>query len=206
MGNNTSYIRTNKSIKLVCLDQGVQIEGVTARLFIRSYKSKDYDLSASLYRDPVITRYFDHGQPRTPEEINTYIKGRGTTYFQKGLPYGLFSVFLKDSGQFIGQIDLVPTDTPGALEIGWIFKKQFHGKGYCSEAGQEFLMPLIDQLVQLGYRSGNQVINKVIATAHPDNQASRKVITKLGLKFVRSGLRYSNNPRNWFELNIGGEV
>jgi RimJ/RimL family protein N-acetyltransferase len=47
------------------------------------------------------------------------------------------------------------------------------------------------------------VINRIIATAHPHNHASQRVMAKEGLAFYKKGLRYGGNPRNWYELKLG---
>ncbi|MBS0615704.1 MAG: GNAT family N-acetyltransferase [Verrucomicrobia bacterium] len=178
------------------------IEGFTERLYIRSYQDSDLESCLDLYSDEEITKYFDNGKPRTAQQILEYIKERGRRYFDRGEPFGLFSVFLKDSFTFIGQVDLVPTGNPGEVEIGWIFLKDFHNKGYCTEAVQDFLLPLIQGLYKRNYQSTGLTINRIIATAHPKNIASNKIIQKAGLAFYQSSLRYEGNPRNWYSLNL----
>ncbi len=181
---------------------GISIESWTNRLFIRSYLDKDFSECITLYSDKEITKYFDHGNPKSIQEIFDFVQERGSRYFERGEPFGLFSVFLKDSPMFIGQIDLVPTGLPGEVEIGWIFHKNFQNKGYCSEAVLEFLIPLIYKIREKKFKSGNLIINRVIATAHPENIPSNKIIQKAGLSFYQSHLRYGGNPRNWYCLNL----
>lgn len=180
----------------------LSIEGWTERLFIRSYLDIDFRECIGLYSDKEITKYFDHGKPRNSQEIFEFVQERGSRYFERGKPYGLFSIFLKDISIFIGQVDLVPTDNPGEVEIGWIFHKEFQNKGYCSEAVLEFLIPLVIKIQKQGFKSNNLIINRVIATAHPDNLPSNKIIQKAGLSFYQSQLRYGGNPRNWYCLNL----
>src|SRR3954470_22250548 len=95
----------------------LSIEAFTDRLFIRSY-AEDFERCLSLYGDGELTRYFDHGNPRTYQEILEYVGDRGSRYFDQGLPFGIFSVFLKEGNLFVGQVDLVPTENPGEVEIG----------------------------------------------------------------------------------------
>jgi [ribosomal protein S5]-alanine N-acetyltransferase len=189
----------------ICINSNFQklsIEGSTNRLFIRSYLDVDFNDCLTLYSDKEVTKYFDHGEPRNKTEIFEYIQERGGRYFDCGQPYGLFSVFLKGSGEFIGQVDLVPTEIPGEVEIGWILHTAFQNKGYCSEAVLEFLMPVVDEIRKKEFKTHNLVVNRVIATAHPENISSNKIILKAGLSLYQFQLRYGGNPRNWYCLNL----
>ena len=82
----------------------IKIEKSTDRLYIRSYTEDDYENCLSLYSDPILTQFFDHGKPRTKLEIDRYIEKRGRFFLKKDLPFGLFSVFLSDRVTFIGQV------------------------------------------------------------------------------------------------------
>lgn len=181
------------------------IESNTERLYIRSYTDNDYLSCLLIYSDPDLTRFFDHGKPRTKAEIDTYIEERGVYFFQKGFPFGLFSVFLKDSLNFIGQVDAVPTENPGEVEIGWIFRKEFQSLGYCTESIIFFLIPLIKKLATEKIEVAGKIIDRIIATAHPENKASQRIMEKAGLSFYKEGLKYGGNPRNWYKLELGDE-
>jgi RimJ/RimL family protein N-acetyltransferase len=182
------------------------VEGMTDRLYIRSYIPEDFERCQSLYGDAELTRYFDHGKPRSKKEIVEYVRDRGSRYFDQGLPFGIFSVFLREGNVFVGQVDLVPTENPGEVEIGWIFNGEFHHQGLCSEAVMGFLMPLVRKIVEMGVVSKGEIVRRVIATAHPENIPSNKVIQKAGLTFYQFGLRYGGKPRNWYGLDLGEGV
>ena len=183
----------------------VVIEGFTNRLIIRSYSGEDFNECLALYGDKEITKYFDHGKPRIGNEIFEYVQSRGSKYFENGEPFGLFSVFLRDNNCCIGQVDLVPTEIPGEVEIGWIFHKKFHNKGFCSETVLEFLIPLIYKLSDLGYKANGNQIYRIIATAHPENIASNKIIKKAGFTLYQAQLRYGGKPRNCYYIQIKNE-
>ena len=106
---------------------------------------------------------------------------------------------------FVGQVDLVPTENPGEVEIGWIFLEGFHGQGLCTEAVMSFLMPLVQRIVNMKLKVRGVVINRVIATAHPENIPSNKIIQKAGLTLYKTGLRYGGKPRNWYCLKLKSE-
>ncbi|HLO77514.1 MAG TPA: bifunctional GNAT family N-acetyltransferase/(deoxy)nucleoside triphosphate pyrophosphohydrolase [Magnetospirillum sp.] len=75
--------------------------------------------------------------------------------------------------QVIGLIGF-GTETDGTPELGWWVGREFWGQGYASEAARRLLRHLF---ADLGYAS-------VWATAHPDNAASRAVMTKLGMELA----------------------
>ncbi|MCC6605496.1 MAG: GNAT family N-acetyltransferase [Anaerolineae bacterium] len=102
-------------------------------------------------------------------------------------PYGDRAVVLKDSGQLIGSVGLVPcVDVYGQLpglggqanalataEVGllWLIDPAHQGQGYASEAAQT----LID------YAFGAMRLQRLIATTEYDNLASQAVMRKLGM-------------------------
>ncbi len=92
---------------------------------MHSYREEDFENCVSLYGCEFITRYFDHGLPRSKHEVKQLILDRGTKYFLNGMPYGLFSIFLKQDLSFIGQVDLLPTEEIDVLEIGFILHKHY---------------------------------------------------------------------------------
>lgn len=177
--------------------KAVDVSIETDHLEIKSYKSCDIQNSIQLYSDPEITKYFDTGHPKPESEILSYVTNTGINAFNHGHPFGLFSIFEKGSEKFIGHIDLVKyTDDEKVLEVGYILLKPFQGKGYGSEAAKAIIYEYIPYLQQSGYD-----IQKVIATVHPDNIPSQKVLQKLGFSFEKSEERF-NNPRYWYCLPI----
>lgn len=201
MSLNIKYKETNKRGRLF-FKEFLTIETETPRLYIRSYHTCDYEDCLAIYSNPELTHFFDHGEPRAKAEVDEYIASRGLYFFEKGLPFGLFSVFLKDYKTFIGQVDLVPTEDPGEVEIGWIFRKEFQNFGYCSEAVIDFLIPFAKILAKKNIESNGKKISSIIATAHPKNLASQRIISKSGLSFYREGLRYGGKPRNWYKKTL----
>ena len=190
-----SFLQDSKTGRL-------SIESFTDRLYIRSYLKEDFDQCLLLYSDKELTKFVDRGEPRNEKEIYEYVEERGDRYFNQGQPFGIFSIFLKENKTFVGQVDLVPTENPGEVEIGWIFHKEFHSKGICTEAVLNFLMPFVYKLAKMGYKSNGRLINRIIATAHPENIPSNKVIQKAGLVMYQTCLRYGGNPRNWYSLDL----
>jgi ribosomal-protein-alanine N-acetyltransferase len=186
-------------VNVSSLKKALQIQIETPRLVIRSYRDEDYDNCRALYGNPQITKYFDQGKPRSEQEISDLISEKGNRYFKTGQPFGLFSIFLKDSMTFIGQIDLLPSDEPGIVEIGFILSSKYQNKGFCTEAAKAFLYDYIPELTHQGYSSKGSLIRGVMATVHPDNSPSRQVIEKIGMRFEKFQSRFGL-PRLWYSL------
>lgn len=177
-------------------------EYTTSRLYIRRCCAIDYEDCFSIYSDPELTQFFDHGEPRSQKEVEQYLFQRNQLFLDRREPFGLFSVFLRDSLIFIGQVDVVPTSIPGEVEIGWIFRKEYQNMGYCSEAVKEFLIPFVKKLARKGTKVLGQEISRIVATAHPENKASQRIMAKVGLSFYKKGFCYEGKPRNWYEKDL----
>jgi RimJ/RimL family protein N-acetyltransferase len=109
----------------------------TARLRLRAHRIEDFDASAAMWGDPVVT-HFIGGKPSTREEV----WGRLLRYagLWALLGYGYWAVEDKADGQFVGDIgfaefkrDITPS-MEGFPEIGWVLSPRIHGRGYATEA------------------------------------------------------------------------
>lgn len=185
-----------KSISFSFENDRLEIGIETENLLIKSYNKNDFKLCLKLYSDPQITKYFDFGIPRTEPEIIELTK-RGRSFFDKKLPFGLFSIFLKETGSFIGQADLFPTDDIDTAEIGCILFKQFQSKGYGTEAVKAIIFDLVKKINRTNLLK-NQ-IRKIMGTVHPKNIASQNVIKKCGMEPYKTMNRF-NNPRVWYNV------
>lgn len=179
----------------------LQVEVETQRLFIRSYENSDFENCVLLYGNEVITKYFDHGKPRTRFEVKSLIIEKAEQYFTKGKPFGLFSIFRKENMDFMGQIDFLPSDKLGVAEIGFILHEQYHNQGFCSEAVKAIVFDYIEVINNRGFECDDLPISKVIATVHPKNQSSRRVLQNFGMTFDKIQERFGH-PRLWYSIPI----
>lgn len=181
--------------------QSLQIQLATARLVIRSFELDHLPLSLELYGDSEITRFFDSGKAKTSEEVRQLVHREGVSYFARGIPWGIFSIFAKESGEFIGHIDLFPSDEPGFLEVGYILRKEAQGRGFCSEAALCLVYDYVPLLMKQGYRVHGRPIKGVVATVHPSNISSKNVLEKLGMTYQRSLIKF-DQPRLLYMLSF----
>ena len=178
----------------------VQVNIETSRLFIRSYLDQDFESCVTLYTDETLTKYFDHGRPRSKEEVKALVKERGSKYFNNSEPFGLFSVFRKEDMAFIGQVDLVPLE-PGILEAGCIFHRQYHNNGFCPEALRALIFGYTEYLNSQGITCQGFPTSKIVASVHPNNYASIRICKHLGMIFDGSKERFEQ-PRLWYSYTF----
>ena len=154
----------------------------TVRLRIRPYRLEiDEENSTSLYGDARVTTWFDHGQPRTKEETLKMVHRMGLLAFNSNTYTGLFTVLTKRDEQFVGHCDIMPTKEPGELEIGSIVRAEMQSCGLGTEiafALQAYFLELLAQKVIIN----GHVLHQVIATVHPNNIASTRLLQKIGFE------------------------
>jgi RimJ/RimL family protein N-acetyltransferase len=88
--------------------------------------------------------------------------------------YGPWTVLERDSEEIIGFGGLYddPVDAGWGTEVSYRFKPSAWGKGYASEL-TAFSLAFARDVLRLG---------EVLAFAHPDNKASRRVLEKSGFR------------------------
>jgi len=149
----------------------------TPRLILRLPTTADIDPLDEMDADPEVMRYIGDGSvhPRTPTETAGIVPAAQRRWDERG--YGLLSVTLRESGEFLGWVNLaspefLPEVLP-AVEIGWRFLRRHWGHGYATEAAR----PL------LNFGITNCGLERIVSIRHLDNVASQRVMEKLGLHF-----------------------
>ena len=94
-----------------------------------------------------------------------------------------WAVCLKEGGKLIGNLYLSEQDF-GAWELGYVFNKNFQGRGYATEAAKALLNDV--------FRNKNA--HRVVAACNPLNGPSWKLLERLG--FRREGHLIKNI---WFK-------
>lgn len=191
----------NPSISFRFSSKHLQIEIETERLFIQSYEDTAFENCISLYGDGAITKYFDHGKARNKFEVENLIFEKGKKYFSEGKPFGLFSIFHKETMAFIGLVDFLPLEELGVAEIGFILHKQHHNQGFCSEVVKAIIFDYVETINNRNFECDELPISKVMATVHPKNQSSRKVLQKAGMTLDKIQERFGQ-PRLWYSILV----
>ena len=99
-------------------------------------------------------------------------------YYERFSGYGFWAAVEKSSGRFVGWFHFRPAAdaSPDEVELGYRLRRSAWGKGYATEGSRA----LIDKgFAELGVR-------RVVASTMVVNVASRRVMEKAGLRFVRT--------------------
>lgn len=146
----------------------------TERLIIRHLEAKDAEFILELLNEPAFIHFIaDRGVRTTEDALNYIANGPVASYKQFG--FGLFLVELRDSGTPIGMCGLLKRDTLEDVDIGYALLERYWSKGYAYEAAAAVL--------DYGYNVLH--IPRIIAITAPDNEASGRLLEKIGLKFEK---------------------
>lgn len=144
----------------------------TPRLDLHKTELSHLPFYKILYKSEEITRYI--GGPLADIEIEQQVARRIERWKLEGV--GGAAAALRDTDVLIGVGGLGKTAFTGSdeLEVGYIVAPAYQGHGYAQE--------LCSGLAHFGFMTGAA---KVIATPHPENEASIQVLTRAGFKFAK---------------------
>lgn len=143
----------------------------TTRLLMRPPRACDLDGWAAFGADELATRYLGGVQSR-PEAWRSLAGAAGSWSLQG---FGVFSVILRETGQWIGRIGPLRPEGWPAAEIGWGLLPAFWGLGYAIEGATAAASFAFEQL---GWDEIGHVID-------PANQASIVVARALGSHLLK---------------------
>ena len=149
----------------------------TRRLIMRRFVPADAENLSELDSDPEVMRYLNGGDPTSYEVIRDKTLPIFLDYYEKYDDYGYWAVVEKSSDDFIGWFHLKPIgERPLEAELGYRLKRDAWGKGYATEGSKA--------LIEKGF--ADLGLDRVVATALPENVASIHVMEKAGLVFETS--------------------
>lgn len=155
----------------------MQIYLETERLILRRLTDADVENLFVLDSDPAVLRFINGGKPTPREVIETETLPQLLGDYGRADGYGLWAAIEKSPGEFIGWLSLRCHE--GDLEkvgLGYRLRRSAWGKGYATEGSRS--------LVDKGFSElGAQ---RIFATTMTVNAASRRVMEKVGLKYVRT--------------------
>ena len=171
------------------------------KIFMRPVLNSDLKKCIKLYGDPKVTSLYEDGTPKSEEAVAKIINDACTQRLKNPSPFGLYSVFKNEDGKFIGQADFFYDDQHlGEIEIGYILRKKFQGQGLGTIIG-DALKKYAYVLIENGFSTQTHPIKSLVATAHPNNIASWKILEKLGLFFTHDITKF-DAPRKCYKLDL----
>ena len=145
-----------------------------ARLTLRHLSIGDAEFILRLLNEPSFLRYIGDKGVRNLDDARQYIlNGPVASYERNG--FGLYLVELKDDGTPIGISGLVKRDTLPDPDIGFAFLPAYWSQGYAVESAAAVMT----------YAREGLGLTRIAAITSPDNNASEKLLGKIGLRFER---------------------
>lgn len=164
----------------------------TDRLLLRELLFSDVDGLLELESNPNVHLFVGNKPVTHIDECRAYVEFIHQQY--KDFGTGRWAVILKETNEFLGWsgIKFITNEINNHkdfYEIGYRFIEKHWGKGYATEAGKAFI----------DYAFNEMKVGALYAYADAGNENSRKILEKLGLRYVNS-FEYEGELEVWYEL------
>ena len=148
----------------------------TARLTLRPLQLADAATLHRIYQTDGVLHYFPNPNSPPLEKVERFITGQ-QEHWEK-FSYGNWGILPdgRDAREIIGWAGLQFLPELNETEVGYLLDKPFWGMGYATEAARASL--------QFGFDHFD--FFQMIALVHPENNASRRVLEKCGMKYVET--------------------
>ncbi|HEV7706618.1 MAG TPA: GNAT family protein [Asanoa sp.] len=147
------------------------MELVTSRLLLRELSDSDRPAVHGYAGDPAVTRFMDWG-PNSPADTARFLdEVRGEASAVPRSSYTL-AVVVRATDELVGAVHLAETSSEHRRgEMGYVLAAAHWGRGFATEAAAAVLRFGFDQVG----------LHRIAATCDPDNVASARVLTKIGM-------------------------
>ncbi len=147
----------------------------TDRLTLRHLSvERDLQFILRLLNEPSFLRYIGDKGVRTLDDARQYLlTGPIASYEKHG--FGLYLVQLKQSETSVGICGLIKRDMLPDVDIGFALLPEFWNNGYAAEAAAAVM----------SFATSSLGISRIVAITEPTNEASARVLQKVGLTFDR---------------------
>lgn len=152
----------------------------TERLFLRRFNENDVDAVFAMRRDADLMRFIREPQTNRAE-AESWVK-LVSSRWETG-KIGFCAVIEKSSNKLVGWCGLWRLKENDEIEVGYALIKDSRGKGYAVEAAEAFLV----------YGFETLKLKEIVAVARPENNASRRVMERLGMTYDYTGKFYDND-------------
>jgi RimJ/RimL family protein N-acetyltransferase len=146
----------------------------TVRLCLRHFDRADAPFIFELLNEPSWLQFIGDKGIKTLSDAERYIE-EGPMAMYARLGFGLYLVELTKGGESLGMCGLIKRDTLEDVDLGFAFLSRFWGIGYAYESAAAVMT---HAKMRLG-------IDRLLAITAPNNQASSKLLRKLGFTFER---------------------
>ena len=145
----------------------------TDRLLLKKFNRADAKGFYELNLDPEVVRYTGDVPFASMAEAEAFI--RDYDHYER-YGFGRWSVFTKDTDDYIGFCGLNYRPALDEVDVGFRFLRINWGKGYATEAARGSLL----------YGFTQYALDKIVARAMQGNLASHRVLHKLGMRYEKT--------------------
>lgn len=143
------------------------------RLIIKDVEVKEAPFYFELFNDPDWIKYINDKGLKSVEETASYLEDILEKNSKlNGL--GFYSVLEKGTNSFIGMTSVLQREKLDYIDVGYALLPKARGKGYATEATK-----LTMNFVQEKFKQ-----DKVLAFTLPENDKSKRLLEKLGFKYI----------------------
>jgi RimJ/RimL family protein N-acetyltransferase len=146
----------------------------TARLFLREISAGDDAFILALMNEPAYHRHIGDRGVRTLGDARAYILAKLVPSYAR-FGHGLYLVGLRETGVSVGISGLVKRDALEHPDIGFALLQDHWAKGFAFEAAG----------AALAHGRGSLGLGTILGITTPGNQASIRLVGKLGLRYKR---------------------
>ena len=163
----------------------------TERLLLRRFTESDVANLHDLDNDPEVMHFINGGRPVSRDVIREETLPRFLRAYERFEGFGIWAAIERSTGEFVGWFEFYPRKDAGPEEVGlgYRLRRSAWGKGYATEGSRALISK---GFTELG-------VQRVVAETMAVNSASRRVMLKVGLTYVRTF------HQEWPERIEGGE-
>jgi RimJ/RimL family protein N-acetyltransferase len=150
----------------------------TERLTLRPFTAEDLDDLVKLDSDTEVMRFINGGAPTSREEVEREVLPHFLAYADGASGYGFWAAEERSTGAFVGWFHLrahAGEGKPDEPELGYRLRRSAWGRGIATEGSRALINLAFSELGA----------SRVYAETMSVNSASRRVMEKAGLRFVR---------------------
>lgn len=142
---------------------------VTERLALCEWKAGDAPHVAALHSTPESSRHVSTGEPWSKDYAAERIEGWMADLRRHGVTK--FKIVARDDGRFIGRAGFTLMEEHGVFELGYAVVQREWGKGLATEVAEALAR----------WFFANRPDSRFVAFAYAENEASIKVMLKIGM-------------------------
>lgn len=146
----------------------------TERLVLRRLAPDDADFIVELLNQPSFLRYIGDKEVRNNADAVRYIQNGPIASYER-FGFGLYLVELKESEVSIGICGLLKRESLPDVDVGFAFLPDYWSLGYAFESA----------VAVMNYGREVLGLRRIVAITSLDNDASIRLLEKLGLRFER---------------------